>query len=134
MSCDERKIIDEATIVREGHRKLVEIMNPKEFEEPVRQALPNNKAAELLLEKFEIRNFVYDELFPDEKTLPEAGRPIAEEVIRKSLRTDLKIAIAIPKTLFESEGRTVLKLALRFHGGGGVSRVKCNLLEHQLTP
>jgi sulfur relay (sulfurtransferase) DsrC/TusE family protein len=134
VSCDERtRIIDDAINVREGHKELGEITNPKEFDEPVRQALAKNKAAELLLERFEILDFVYDELFPDEKTLPEAGRPIAEETIGKSVRTDLKIYIAIPKTLFKSKRRTILKLVLRFHGGGGVSRVECNLLEHQLT-
>jgi hypothetical protein len=133
MTFDEERIIADAEIVREGHMKLEEIMNPREFKEPARQALSKNKAAQLLLEKFEIRHFIYDELFPDEKILPVAMRPVAEKVIGRSVRTDLKIAIAIPKTLLESKDRVDLQLVLRFHGGGGVSHIECNLPEHQLT-
>ncbi|KAH8723964.1 hypothetical protein GQ44DRAFT_773543 [Phaeosphaeriaceae sp. PMI808] len=108
ISQNEESFRAEVRRVRAGHKALEAIFNPAEFE-PAAQAL-------------KVYNKVYGTVWPDDGACPPNMRHIAIEEIGRPIHTDLEMTIAILRQLLESTEPVAIKLAKRFHGGGGTGQ------------
>lgn len=118
------KIEADARRVLEGTAKVDTRLNPsKYFQSQQDLIFEDNKASQILRRDFHIVKFVYETSCPNTNLKPEEYS-IAEDVLGRSLKTDLHVYIAIPKKLLHVRNRTAIKIFLRFHGGGGVSSVR----------
>jgi hypothetical protein len=121
---NEESVRADARLVRDGLEAIQNILNPLDLALAEKNAVQETKAASLLRDKFTTCKYVYETIQPDEEKCPQTLRHVAEEEFGQKLSTDLELYIAIPKYLLESEGSNAsypIKLAIRFHGGGGVS-------------
>jgi hypothetical protein len=106
-----------------GHRELEALLKPPEFDEAGRQVF--NKAncpleKEELLSLFHWLEEPYASLPPAGQVWPKWKRDIAEEVFERKLDTSVAVSIGIPRKLLDAQTPTRLKIAVRWHGGGGV--------------
>jgi hypothetical protein len=121
----EASVRADARLVREIQEEIDNDLNPPEFDD-VKQKYPQkNEATKLLDKEFEIFDYVYKTIWPNEEKLPQEWRPTAAQARGQPVQTELKAFLAIPRKLLQSKSPVAIKIIDRHHGGGGVSILKC---------
>jgi hypothetical protein len=105
------------------HKHLRTLLTPLEFEDRGREIFNDQKnmcpRTQSLLSKFHQYETTWHVESPD-KTWCQWQRDIVQEEFDCEIDAHLKLSILVPKHLLSAEKIAPLKIAVRFHGGGGV--------------
>jgi hypothetical protein len=104
-----------------AYQTLCDTLNPKWSQSAAQNTFRGSAVIEDLLQNFEIHQATYAIVGPDTDVCPAAMRSIIEKELRREVNVDLKLDIVIPKSLVKVSSPTFVRIAIRFHGGGGVS-------------
>jgi hypothetical protein len=104
-----------------AYQTLCDALNPKWSQSAAQETFRGSAAIEDLLQNFEIHQATYAIVGPDTDVCPAAMRGIIEKELGREVNVDLKLDMVIPKSLVKVSSPTFVRIAIRFHGGGGVS-------------
>jgi hypothetical protein len=96
----------------EPQNRLDELLNPSFLQRVYEEVFPGDENATALLEKFHVSQYLYQRVWP--KNLP-------KELQTTTYCKELNVFIAVPLALSAASKRTLVRLAVRIHGGGAVS-------------
>jgi hypothetical protein len=98
------------------------LLNPLQFKERAHSIFQGNSDGEKLLkEKFFDFQSEYGVIGPTASKCPKNLQKEVETILGRSLEVSLPAFIAIPYALRKATSPTKVRIAVRFHGGGGVS-------------
>jgi hypothetical protein len=104
-----------------AYRTLCDALNPEWSQSAAQNIFRGSAVIENLLQNFEIHQATYAIVGPDTDVCPAAMRRIIENELRREVNVALKLDMVIPKSLVKVSSPTFVRIAIRFHGGGGVS-------------
>jgi hypothetical protein len=102
----------------ELQNRLDELLNPPSLDDAYDAIFRGDENATALLEEFHVSQYPYRRVWP--KNLPKELQTTTRSN-GQPYYTELKVLIAAPLALFTASKRTLVRPAVRFHGGGGVS-------------
>jgi sugar-specific transcriptional regulator TrmB len=96
-------------------------LNPLEFEHTSRTIFKGNPEIDTFLQQ-NFRNFEreYSVVGPSQEVCSSELRSMVMRIIGRSVDVSLRLFIAIPRKLLNTTTARRVKIAIRFHGGGGV--------------
>ena len=105
----------------EIYRTLRDALNPEWCKAAAQEIFSGSAIIANLREGFDIHEETYANVGPNADVCPAVMRHYIEKALGRDVDAALKLYMLIPKRLAKVSRRTVVKIAIRFHGGEGVS-------------
>ncbi|CAN9337288.1 unnamed protein product [Alternaria alternata] len=103
------------------YKVLHEKLNPRWSQSAAQNVFPASAATSEWLGEFDLYEEIYATVEPDTDSYTPAMRQVIKRELGRDVNVLVQLHMAIPKDLVKTCSPTPIRIAIRFHGGGGVT-------------